>query len=206
MAGGWRACDTYALLLFATTGTILLAGARDLLVLVVAFLLASIPLYGLIGLARTPRGAEATMKAYLMGALFGILLLLGVTLLYGVTGSTLHADLAQRLSAAPPAAVAAGLLAVVVGLMFEAGGVPAHFWVPDAPQGANATAAPSLTPVPKTRHGTPATRLPAALRGAALCGRPAKRSGSGVRVADCLRSSGHRFSAAVRQLDPPAAW
>ncbi len=149
LAGSVRESETYALLLFATSGTILLAGARDLLVLVVAFLLASIPLYGLIGLARTPRGAEATMKAYLMGALFGIVLLLGVTLLYAVTGSTLHTDLAHRLPAAPPAAVAAGLLAVAAGLMFEAGGVPAHFWVPDAAQGANGTVATFLTTVPK---------------------------------------------------------
>ncbi|MEO8828382.1 MAG: proton-conducting transporter membrane subunit [Lapillicoccus sp.] len=149
LTGSARESETYALLLFATTGTVVLAGAHDLLVLAVAFLLASIPLYGLIGLARTPRGAEAAMKTYLMGALFGIVLLLGVTLLYGVTGTTLHTDLAQRLAAAPPAAVAAGLLAVVAGLMFEAGGVPAHFWVPDAAQGAGGTVATFLTTVPK---------------------------------------------------------
>lgn len=149
LAGSARESETYALVLFATTGTIMLAGARDLLVLVVAFLLASIPLYGLIGLSRTPRGAEAAMKAYLMGALFGIILLLGVTLLYGITGSTMHTDLAHRLPSAPPAAVAAGLLAVLTGLMFEAGGVPAHFWVPDAAQGANGTVATFLTTVPK---------------------------------------------------------
>ncbi|MEP6629334.1 MAG: proton-conducting transporter membrane subunit [Lapillicoccus sp.] len=149
LTGSARESETYALLLFATTGTVVLAGARDLLVLAVAFLLASIPLYGLIGLARTPRGAEAAMKTYLMGALFGIVLLLGVTLLYGVAGTTLHTDLAQRLADAPPAAVAAGSLAVVAGLMFEAGGVPAHFWVPDAAQGANGTVATFLTTVPK---------------------------------------------------------
>ncbi|MEO6998497.1 MAG: NADH-quinone oxidoreductase subunit N [Terracoccus sp.] len=149
ITGSARESETYALLLFATTGTIVLAGARDLLVLAVAFFLASIPLYGLIGMVRTPRGAEAAMKTYLMGALFGIVLLLGVTLLYGVTGSTMHADLAHRLAAAPPSAVAGGLLAVVAGLMFEAGGVPAHFWVPDAAQGANGTVATFLTTVPK---------------------------------------------------------
>ncbi|MDQ6896929.1 MAG: NADH-quinone oxidoreductase subunit N [Actinomycetota bacterium] len=149
LAGSARESETYALLLFATTGTVVLAGARDLLVLAVAFLLASIPLYGLIGLVRTPRGAEAAMKTYLMGALFGIVLLLGVTLLYGVTGSTLHTDLAQRLPTAPAPVVAGGLLAVVVGLMFEAGGVPAHFWVPDAAQGANGTVSTFLTTVPK---------------------------------------------------------
>ncbi|MDN5791065.1 MAG: NADH-quinone oxidoreductase subunit N, partial [Micrococcales bacterium] len=149
LAGWARESETYALILFSTTGTIVLAGARDLLVLAVAFLLASIPLYGLIGMVRTARGAEAAMKTYLMGALFGIVLLLGVTILYGVAGSSLHADLAERLANAPSAAVAAGLLAVIAGLMFEAGGVPAHFWVPDAAQGANGTVATFLTTVPK---------------------------------------------------------
>ena len=69
-----RESETYALLLLAAAGTIVLAGANDLLVLAVGFLLASIPLYGLIGLAhRTPRAAEAAMKTYLLGALSGIL-------------------------------------------------------------------------------------------------------------------------------------
>ncbi|MEO6790648.1 MAG: NADH-quinone oxidoreductase subunit N, partial [Ornithinibacter sp.] len=149
VAGSPRESETYALVLFATTGTVVLAGARDLLVLAVAFLLASIPLYGLIGLTRTARGSEAAMKAYLLGALFGIVLLLGVVVLYGVTGSTLHTDLAQRIGGAPTAAVALGLLAVIGGLMFEAGGVPAHFWVPDAAEGASVTAATFLTTVPK---------------------------------------------------------
>ena len=47
------------------------------------------------GIARTPRGAEAAMKTYLLGALFGILLLVGVTLLYGVSATTSYAELAD---------------------------------------------------------------------------------------------------------------
>jgi NADH-quinone oxidoreductase subunit N len=117
-----------------------MAGAQDLLV-VVAFLLASIPLYGLIGLVRTAKDAEATMKTYLMGGLFGILLLLGVTLLYGVAGATSYACLADRLATAPAAVVAAGVVAVIAGLLFKAGGVPAHFWVPDVAGGASGTVA-----------------------------------------------------------------
>lgn len=144
-----RESETYALVLFSTAGVLVLAGAEDLLVLAAGFLLASIPLYGLIGMARSPRSAEAAMKAYLMGALFGILLLLGVSVLYGVTGVTRYDELASRLGEAPAAVVAAGLVGVIAGLMFEAGGVPAHFWVPDAAEGANGTAAMFLTTVPK---------------------------------------------------------
>jgi NADH-quinone oxidoreductase subunit N len=144
-----RESETYALLLFSTAGTVLLAGANDLLALAVGFLLASIPLYALIGLAQTGAGAEAAMKTYLMGALFGILFLLGVTILSGLTGTTGYAELADRLAGAPRAAVTVAAVAVIAGLMFKAGGVPAHFWVPDSAQAATATAATFLTTVPK---------------------------------------------------------
>lgn len=149
IAGSSRESETYALVLFSTTGVMLLAGAADLLVLAPAFLLASIPLYGLIGLNRGARSAEATMKTYLMGALFGIVLLLGITVVNGVAGSTRYGDFASRLAQTAPGAVAAGAFAILCGLMFKAGGVPAHFWVPDAAQGAGGTVAAFLTTVPK---------------------------------------------------------
>lgn len=144
-----RESEMYALLLFSTTGVVVLAGAQDLLLLIAGYFLASIPLYGLLGIVRSPAAAEAALKAYLMGALFGILLMGGVTILYGVTGATRYMDLMTPLGAAPTVAVAAGVIGVLAGLMFEAGGVPAHFWVPDAAQGANVTAATFLTTIPK---------------------------------------------------------
>ncbi|KAE8764851.1 NADH-quinone oxidoreductase subunit N [Georgenia thermotolerans] len=165
LAGSPRESETYALLLFSTTGTLVLAGAGDLLVVAVGFLLASIPLYGLIGMAATPRGAEAAMKTYLLGALFGILLLVGVTVLYGVTATTSYAALAGRLAGAPVGAVAVGAGAVLCGLMFKAGGVPAHFWVPDAAQGAGGAVAAFLTTVPKVGALIAAYRLVATLPG-----------------------------------------
>ncbi|MCV7057101.1 NADH-quinone oxidoreductase subunit N [Mycolicibacterium gilvum] len=144
-----REAETYALLMFSAAGVLVLAGAEDLLLLVAGYFLASIPLYGLVGLVRSAAAAEAAMKAYLMGALFGILLMLGVTILYGLTGATRYPQLAMALGGVPAVAVAAGVVGVLAGLMFEAGGVPAHFWVPDAAQGASATAATFLTTVPK---------------------------------------------------------
>jgi len=149
IAGSSRESDTYALLLFSTAGTLILAGANDLLIVAVGFLLSSIPLYGLIGINPTPGGAEATMKTYLIGALFGIVLLGGITVLYGVSGTTLYGPLAAELAGAPPGAVAVGAAGVVMGLMFKAGGVPGHFWIPDAAQGAGGTVAAFLTTVPK---------------------------------------------------------
>lgn len=148
ISGSPRESETYSLALFSTAGAVLLAGANDLLVLGAAFLLASIPLYGLIGLNGGARAAEATMKTYLMGALFGIVLLLGITVVYGVAGSTRYADLADPLAQTPVAAVAA-VIAILGGLMFKAGGLPAHFWVPDAAQASSGTVAAFLTTVPK---------------------------------------------------------
>ena len=149
ITGSPRESETYALLLFSTTGTLVLAGADDLLVLAAGFLLTSIPLYGLIGLGRTPQGAEAALKTYLLGALFGILLLAGITVVYGVTGTTSYAELPDLLLDAPTGAVAAGVIGVLAGLMFKAGAVPGHFWVPDAAQGAGGAVAAFLTTVPK---------------------------------------------------------
>lgn len=149
IGGSARESETYALLLCSTAGVLVLAGADDLLVLATGYLLAGIPLYALIGMVRSPRGAEAAMKAYLLGALSGILLLLGITVLYGITGATRYDDLAARLTDGPTAIIAAGLVSVLTGLMFEAGGVPAHFWIPDAAQGANGSTAMFLTTIPK---------------------------------------------------------
>jgi NADH-quinone oxidoreductase subunit N len=149
LAGDRQESETYALLLLSATGATVLAGASDLLVLAVGFLLASIPLYAIVGLTRTPRAAEAAMKTYLLGALSGITMLLGVTVLFGVAGTTTYAGLAERLATAPAGAVAAGGVAVLAGLLFKAGAVPVHFWVPDAAQGAGTTAAAFLTTVPK---------------------------------------------------------
>jgi len=163
IAGSARESETYALLLFSTTGTLVLASADDLLVVAVGFLLASIPLYGLIGIGRTPAGAEAALKTYLLGALFGILLLVGVTLLYGVSATTSYVVLTARLADAPAGVVAVGVVAVLGGLMFKAGGVPGHFWVPDAAQGAGGAVAAFLTTVPKIGAMIAAYRLVAML-------------------------------------------
>ncbi len=165
-----RESESYVLMLLSATGVLVLAGASDLMLLAVGFLLASIPMYGLIGVVSRPGSAEATLKTYLMGALFGILLLLGVTVLYGVGGETAYARLHTTLAAAPSAAVAAGAVLVLVGLMFKAGGVPAHFWVPDAAEGSSGAAAAYLTTVPKVGAVVAAFRLVDGLPGAAEWG------------------------------------
>lgn len=147
--GSARESETYALLLLATLGTVVVAGATDLLVLMAGYLLASIPLYALIGLSRNARAAEATLKTYLMGAIFGVLLLAGLTLLTGLSRTSSYTGMTGALAHAPAPVVAAGIVAVIIGMLFKAGGVPGHFWVPDAAQAAGIGVAAFLTTVPK---------------------------------------------------------
>lgn len=147
--GDPREAEFYVLLLLGGLGAIILAGASDLLLLVAAYLLASIPLYALVGMARDTPGGEASMKYYLMGALSGVTMLIGVTLLFGVGGSTQYSELSTALPGAPRAVVAVGLIAVLAGLLFKVGAVPLHFWVPDAVQGATTPAAALVATIPK---------------------------------------------------------
>jgi len=167
LAGHARQAETCCLLLLGTLGTIVLAGAQDLLIVITGFLLASVPLYALVGLTRTAQAAEATMKTYLFGSMFGIVLMLGVTVLYGVGRSTRYVDLAAALPGAPHGALVLGAVAVLGGLMFKAGAVPGHFWVPDATQASSAFAATYLTTIPKIGALVAAYRLVLVLPGAA---------------------------------------
>lgn len=163
IAGSPRESETAALILLGAAGTLVVAGAGDLLVLAVGFLLASVPLYGLIGLGGTARAAEAALKTYLLGALFGVTLLLGVTLLTGLSGTSVYSELPTALAEAPAGAVTVGAAAVLSGLMFKAGAVPGHFWVPDSAQGTNGLAAIFLTTVPKLGAFLAAFRIVGAL-------------------------------------------
>ena len=149
LSGHPRETELYTLLLLGTLGTVLLAGADDLLFLVAAYLLASIPLYGLAALAKDGSGTESALKYYLMGAFLGIVLFTGTVVLYGVGRSTRYSDLVGSLAVAPRGAVALGGIGVLAGLLFKLGAVPAHFWVPDVAEGATTTVAAFVTTVPK---------------------------------------------------------
>ncbi|KAA9375501.1 NADH-quinone oxidoreductase subunit N [Microbispora cellulosiformans] len=151
---GWarghrREAEAYVLVMLAALGSIALAGADDLLVLVAAYLLASIPAYTLAGFAKDAPGAEAALKYYLMSAFLGVLMLAGVTLLYGLSGATAYQAIGGGLDGAPAPAVGAAMVLLLAGPLFKAGSVPAHFWVPDVTEGAPPAVAAFVTTVPK---------------------------------------------------------
>lgn len=143
-----RETEFIVLLQLGALGSMLLGGANDLLLLFAAFLLASVPFYALAGWDRQPLGVEAAMKYYLTGAFLGVTMLTGTALLYGVGRSTAYAPLRDGL-AAPAAVVAVGLVALLAGLAFKIGAVPAHFWVPDVTDGTPPAVAAIVTTLPK---------------------------------------------------------
>ncbi len=144
-----RETEFYVLLQLAALGTIMLAGANDLLLAFAGYLLASVPGYALAGFRKDASGTEAALKYYLVGALLGVFMLTGITLLYGVGRSTSYPHLHASLGSAPHGVVAVGVIAVVAGLLFKIGGVPAHFWVPDVTEGSSTAVAAFVTTVPK---------------------------------------------------------
>jgi NADH-quinone oxidoreductase subunit N len=142
--------EYYTLLLFSSLGSILLAGATDLQEFILAMLLSSATGFVLTGYhRRSSPAAEAAIKYYLIGALANSGLLIGVALLFGLSGSTKLAGLADGLPADGGLALLIGIAFVILGVAFKMGAVPAHAWVPDVAQGAPAPVAAFITTVPK---------------------------------------------------------
>ena len=149
VAGHARETEYVVLLLLGALGAITMAGANDLLLLVAAYLLASVPLYALTAFAKDGPGTEASMKFYLLGALLGTTMLFGVILVSGVGTGSDYATLHHELPTAPTTALAVGAVAVLAGLTFKAGAVPGHFWVPDVTEGALPAVGAIVTTIPK---------------------------------------------------------
>lgn len=139
-----RMGEYYALLLVATIGMNLMAAANDLVMLYVALETSSISQYALAGMLRgDTRSAEAGIKYFLFGSASSAVMLYGLSLLYGLAGSTGFAQVftALETAAALPAQLAPLLAAVVlvlVGFGFKISAVPFHFWTPDVYEGAPA--------------------------------------------------------------------
>ena len=142
--------EYYSLLLLSGLGAILLAGAADLMEVLLGVLLASATGYVLAGYHRghAPSG-EAAIKYFLLGALANATMIFGVALLFGLGGTTLLGGLRGELAGAPAIALVAGAVLVLVGLLFKMGAVPAHAWMPDVAEGSPAPVAAFVTVVPK---------------------------------------------------------
>jgi NADH-quinone oxidoreductase subunit N len=131
--------EYYLLLVSSVLGMTVMASSRDLITIFVALELLSIPAYLLAGWRkRELSGNEAGLKYYLMGVFASSVMLYGMSLIYGGTGSTVLAEIGDRMNGSfgdTPAA-ALGIVFVLVGFGFKVSAVPFHNWAPDTYEGA----------------------------------------------------------------------
>ena len=137
--GDYHEGEYYFLLLSSLLGMSVMASARDLVSIFVALELLSIPAYMLAAWRkRDLKGNEAGLKYYLMGVFASAVLLYGMSLLYGVTGSTLLTEIGAQIGAKPSSVpfITLGILFIIVGFGFKVSAVPFHTWAPDTYEGA----------------------------------------------------------------------
>lgn len=138
---GANVADYYALIFFVLCGTSILTSFNGLLMLFIGIEIMSIPLYILTGSdKRNLKSNEASLKYFLMGSFTTGIMLMGIALIYGATGS-FTLDTAQLAPASAGAAIpsfleVAGLILLFVSMCFKVSAAPFHFWTPDVYDGA----------------------------------------------------------------------
>ena len=160
--------EYYLLILSSITGMAYLAGAADLLSFFVAFEVMSIPVYCVAGfLRRDSRSAEAAMKYFILGAFSSALMLYGIALLYGVTGTTNIEFIGGHLigiftapqSTSASGMIVFGVLLVLSGFAFKIASVPFHLWTPDVYTGSPTPAVGFMATAVKASAFAPMIRI-----------------------------------------------
>jgi len=144
--------EYYALVLFAMVGMMIMISGQNFLTLYMGLELLSLCLYSLVALDRdNPRATEAAMKYFVLGALASGMLLYGMSMMYGATGSLDISQVGQSLSQGAPtySMLILGLVFIVSGLAFKLGAVPFQMWVPDVYHGAPTAMTMLIGSVPK---------------------------------------------------------
>jgi NADH-quinone oxidoreductase subunit N len=166
-AHGWfergteHGCEYAVLILFAAVGMGVMVSATSLISLYVGLELQSLASYVLASYRRTDeRSAEAGLKYFVLGALASGILLYGISLLYGFTGTTSFTGVAAAFArGAPSLGLLFGLVFVLAGLAFKASAVPFHMWTPDVYEGAPTPVTMFFSTAPKAAAVLLATRL-----------------------------------------------
>jgi NADH-quinone oxidoreductase subunit N len=167
-AHGWfeegteHASEYSVLIVFAAAGMSVMVSATSLIALYVGLELNSLASYVLAAYRRTDeRSAEAGLKYFVLGALASGILLYGISLLYGFTGTTSFTGIAAAFSrGAPSLGLLFGLVFLLAGLAFKISAVPFHMWTPDVYEGA---------PTPVTTFFASAPKVAAVLLSTRVC-------------------------------------
>ncbi len=133
----------FSLILLSTIGMVFVAYSTDLVMLFVAWELMSIPTYILAGyMKKNPSSNEAALKYFLFGALSSAIIIYGISIAYGLTGSTNIGEVIQGFATLDSTMTPLALLAIgmfIAGFGFKMGLVPFHMWLPDTYEGAPPT-------------------------------------------------------------------
>jgi NADH-quinone oxidoreductase subunit N len=144
--------EYYALVLFSMVGMMIMVSGQNFLTLYMGLELLSLCLYALVALDRdNPRATEAAMKYFVLGALASGMLLYGMSMMYGATGSLDIIQVGNSLTQGAPtySMLILGLVFIVSGLAFKLGAVPFQMWVPDVYHGAPTAMTMLIGSVPK---------------------------------------------------------
>jgi len=159
--GMWKG-DFFALVLFALMGMMVMISANHFLTLYLGLELLSLSLYAMVALDRdSPRSTEAAMKYFVLGALASGLLLYGMSMIYGATGTLDISRVAQTIADGHPNKIVLtfGLVFLVSGMAFKLGVVPFHMWIPDVYHGAPTAMTLVIGSAPKLAAFAMAMRL-----------------------------------------------
>jgi len=144
--------EYYAMVLFSMLGMMIMISGQNMLTIYMGLELLSLCLYSLVAFDRdNPRASEAAMKYFVLGALASGMLLYGMSMIYGMTGSLNISEIAVEISniGQHNPVLIMGLVFVVAGLAFKFGAVPFQMWVPDVYQGAPTSITLLIGSVPK---------------------------------------------------------
>lgn len=143
--------EFYAMVLFCLLGMMIMVSGHNLLTIYIGLELLSLCLYSLVAFDRdNPRASEAAMKYFVLGALASGMLLYGMSMIYGMTGSLDVSDIANSILQQEKSPVLIlGLVFLVSGIAFKFGAVPFQMWVPDVYQGSPTPMTLLIGSVPK---------------------------------------------------------
>ncbi len=158
---GWLKGEYFVLGLFAILGEMILISAYSLLTVYLGLELLSLSLYAMIAMHRkSTEATEAAMKFFVLGALASGILLYGMSMIYGVTGSLEFTAIATNIeNDTDNILLIFGLVFIIVGIAFKLGAVPFHMWVPDVYQGSPTCVTLFIASAPKLAAFAMAIRL-----------------------------------------------